>query len=186
MRCSHTSFFEQQRMSMGGWTGTTCKLFAQLKDNYVSFIQENTLTETAIDETFFFSATETDAELNPQHLGVKSKWKSQQPERFFGCPGALWGLKVEGQSETSYFKRSYPIALSTWSCNIVKNLLKITSVTLCHHWQRIGIRQLSGGSSSIQSGHLCDIRATYKIRVRAWIQISDVSRWLEFRRHVLL
>lgn len=32
-------------------------------------------------------------------------WKSQ-PERFFGCSGAMWGLKVEGQDETSCLKVS--------------------------------------------------------------------------------
>lgn len=37
MRYPQTSFFEQQQMPVGNWTGRTCKLFALLKDIHESF-----------------------------------------------------------------------------------------------------------------------------------------------------
>lgn len=37
----------------------------------MSLVQENKLSESAIEETFFFPATQTDAGLNLWHSGVK-------------------------------------------------------------------------------------------------------------------
>lgn len=101
IRQPHTSFFEQQQMTMGNWTGRTCRLFAWLKDIHESLIQQDKLGETAIVEIFFFPATETDVELNSDHLCV---W-NQSESSIQKVIQLLWSsVRAGGQSETSYLK----------------------------------------------------------------------------------
>lgn len=87
MRYPHTSFFEQQQMPVGNWTGRTCKLFALLKDIHESFRKIHS-------DCYWWDVLSSyrdrcRTELWP-FVRVKPKWKSS-------CSEALWGLKVEGQ-----------------------------------------------------------------------------------------
>lgn len=132
MRQPHISFFEQQQMTMGSWTGRICKLFAMLNDIHESLIEDK-LGEIAIDEIFFFPATVTNVELNFGHLCVWNQSKSPM-QKFVQL---LWSsVRAEGRSETSYLKNCHS-ALSpsdnAWSCKVAEISWKIISTALCHH-----------------------------------------------------